>query len=86
MKKLLEIKRKYDGVVGKRRIEMTKDSSGNITKYFPDKVKQTMSLHPYIDQCEIVSIPDENRIAVPVAYIVLSNKNIAKEDFIQSIK
>lgn len=69
----------------KRRIEMTKDSSGNVTKYFPDKVKQVISLHPFIDQCEIVSIPDKNRIAVPIAYIVLSNLEVSKEDFIKSI-
>jgi len=69
----------------KRRIEMTKDTSGNVTKYFPDKVKQVISLYPSIEQCEIVSIPDLNRIAVPIAYVVLSNLEISKEDFIKSM-
>ncbi len=54
-----------------RRIEISRDSNGVPTKVFPDKVKQVISKHPLIDQCEIVMVPDEKRITKPIAYIVM---------------
>lgn len=54
-----------------RRIEISRDSEGNITKVFPDRVKQVVSLHPAIEQCEVVMVPDEKRVKRPVAFVVL---------------
>ena len=68
------------------RVVMTKDSFGNATKFFPGKIKQIISTHPYINECEVVAIPDDKRIAVPVAYIVLSNEKIYSDTFVEEIK
>ena len=54
-----------------RRIEITKDSNGNFTKTFPDKTKQVVSLHPSIDSCEVIMVPDPKRATRPVAFIVM---------------
>lgn len=54
-----------------RRIELSKDSSGQPVKVFPDKIKQIILKHPLVEKCEIVMIPDEERITIPIAYIVM---------------
>ncbi len=59
----------------KRRIEISRDSNGTPTKVFPDKVKQIISLHPNVEQCEIIMVPDARRITKPVAYVVFKNIN-----------
>lgn len=56
-----------------RRIEISRDANGIPTKVFPDKVKQVVSKHPLIEQCEIVMIPDEKRITRPIAYVVMKD-------------
>jgi long-chain acyl-CoA synthetase len=70
----------------KRRIEQILDANGMVTKYFPDKVKQIISLYPEIAECEVVSIPHEDKIVTPVAYIVLSNKFSNTDDLVEKIK
>ena len=59
----------------KRRIVITRDSNGVPTKVFPDKIKQVISLHPLVNQCEIVMIPDAKRITRPVAFIILNENS-----------
>ena len=54
-----------------RRIELSKDSNGQPVKVFPDKIKQIILKHPLVEKCEIVMIPDEERITIPIAYIVM---------------
>lgn len=54
-----------------RRIELTKDDKGNPAKIFPDKIKQIILQHPLVEKCEIVMIPNLERITIPVAYVVL---------------
>lgn len=56
-----------------RRIELTKDDKGNPAKVFPDKIKKMILEHPLVDKCEIVMIPDLERITIPVAYIILKD-------------
>lgn len=56
-----------------RRIEISRDANGVPTKVFPDKIKQVVSKHPLIDQCEIIMVPDEKRITRPIAYVVMKD-------------
>ena len=65
----------------KRRIEISRDANGTPTKVFPDKVKQILSLHPGIEQCEIIMIPDDKRITKPVAFVVLKNNVVMDNMF-----
>lgn len=69
----------------KRRIEISRDSNGTPTKVFPDKVKQVLSLHPSIEQCEIIMVPDAKRITKPVAYIVLKDNTTIDSYFMYHI-
>ena len=69
----------------KRRIEISRDSNGTPTKVFPDKVKQVISLHPSIEQCEIIMVPDAKRITKPVAYIVLKDNTTIDSYFMYQI-
>ncbi len=65
----------------KRRIEISRDANGTPTKVFPDKVKQILSLHPGIEQCEIIMVPDDKRITKPVAFVVLKNNVVMDNMF-----
>ena len=56
-----------------RRIEISRDGNGVPTKVFPDKIKQIVSIHPQIEKCEVIMVPDEKRISRPVAYLVLKD-------------
>lgn len=69
-----------------RRIEISRDSNGVPTKVFPDKVKQVISMHPLVDQCEILMVPDEVRITRPIAYVVLKDNCELTENIINEIK
>lgn len=69
-----------------RRIEISRDSNGVPTKVFPDKVKQVISKHPLVDQCEIVMIPDDKRITIPIAYVVMKNGYDLNENIQLQIK
>ncbi len=61
-----------------KRIVMTKGRDGNITKLFPDRIEKAIYAHPAVECCCVVGVPDQERIAVPVAYVVL------KPDYPQS--
>ena len=68
-----------------RRIELSKDSNGQPVKVFPDKIKQIISSHPLIEQCEIVMIPNEERITIPIAYIVMKEQHQLTKEIISEI-
>lgn len=61
----------HDGRI--RRIVLTLDASGNPTKIIPDKTKKTISNIEFIDDCEVITVPDEKRTNRPVAFIVLKS-------------
>lgn len=54
-----------------KRIVMTKGEDGIITKIFPERIEKAISAHPAVDCCCVVGAPDEKRIHVSVAYVVL---------------
>lgn len=72
----------HDGRI--RRIVLTLDKDGNPTKIIPDKTKKTISLVDVVEECEVITVPDEKRTNRPVAFIVLKegiemNSTIEKE-------
>lgn len=62
-----------------RRIVLTLDENGNPTKIIPDKVKKALSNRNDIEKCEIITIPDEERVNVCVAFVVPEKKNYTKD-------
>lgn len=61
-----------------RRIVLTFDENGNPTKIIPDKLKKVLSNRNDIDKCEVITIPDDERVNVSVAYIVPTEKSNSK--------
>ena len=65
-----------DGVVritGRvKRIIMTKGSDGQVTKMFPNRIEKAVHTDDSVGLCCVVGVPDEQRINVPKAYIVLT--------------
>jgi long-chain acyl-CoA synthetase len=65
-----------DGVVritGRvKRIIMTKGSDGQVTKMFPNRIEKAVHTDDSVGLCCVVGVPDEQRINVPKAYIVLN--------------
>lgn len=64
-----------DGVVfvtGRiKRIIMTKGADAQVTKLFPDRIEKAIYAHPAVELCCVVGVPDEKRIHIPVAHVVL---------------
>ncbi len=63
-----------------KRILMTKGRDGNITKIFPDRIEKVISQHDAVDICCIIGVPDETRINYPIAYVVLKESNLEKDE------
>ena len=64
-----------------RRIVLTFDENGNPTKIIPDKLKKVLSNRNDIDKCEVITIPDDERVNVSVAYIVPTEKSNSTDSF-----
>ena len=69
-----------------RRIEITKDANGVPTKVFPDRAKQIISMHPVVDQCEVIKVKDKKKITRPVAYLVLRERQSLSKKLAGDIK
>lgn len=78
-----------DGVVfvtGRiKRIIMTKGADGNASKLFPDRIEKAIYSHPAVELCCIVGVPDEKRINIPKAYVVLKEGIVADCEIRKSI-
>ena len=68
-----------------RRIELSKDNSGQPVKVFPDKLKKIVLMHSSIEKCEIVMIPDKDRISIPVAFLVMKEGQFFTKETISEI-
>ena len=55
-----------------KRILMTKGNDGIITKLFPVRIEKAVMLHPSVNLCCVIGIPDERRVHYPKAYLVLN--------------
>lgn len=68
----------HDGRI--RRIVLTMDANGNPTKIIPDKTKKIINKLDFIDECEVITVPDEKRNNKPVAFIVLKEGTIMNKE------
>ena len=63
-----------------RRIALTIDAKGNPTKIIPERTKKCISLMPEINDCEVITVPDENIVNKAIAFIVLNENVFPTED------
>ncbi len=68
-----------------KRILMTKGKDGNITKIFPDRIEKVIAKHNSVLLCCAIGVPDKKRIHVPLAFVVLNNKNEENADTTKEI-
>lgn len=54
-----------------KRIIMTKGKDGVITKLFPDRIEKVINSHPGVSLCSVISVPDEERVNYPKAFVEL---------------
>ena len=59
-----------------KRIMITKGADGIPTKLFPDRIERAILLHQNVNQCCVVGIPDEDRVNIPKAVIILTDKKV----------
>ena len=55
-----------------RRIVLTLDKEGNPTKIIPDRVKKELMHNDAVDKCEVITVPDNVKENVAVAFVVKS--------------
>lgn len=68
-----------------KRIIMTKDLNGQVTKMFPDRIERAIYSDPSVELCCVVGIQDEERINYPKAFVVLRQGEIESDEKIQEI-
>ena len=56
-----------------RRIALTIDSKGNPTKIIPERTKKCISMMPEINNCEVITVPDDKVVNTAVAFVVLNS-------------
>ena len=69
-----------------KRIIMTNDSDGQVTKLFPDRIEKAILTHSAVEICCVVGVPDEVRINYPKAFVVLKaekNNDDAKDEILK---
>ena len=57
-----------------KRIVMTKGRDGQVTKMFPDRIEKIICVHPSVELCCVIGVPDQKRINYPKAFVVLIDK------------
>lgn len=57
-----------------KRILITRDANGQGTKMFPDRIEKILYMHPSVEHCCVVGVPDEERVNYPKAFVVIKNK------------
>ena len=62
-----------------RRIVLTLDKEGNPTKIIPDRVKKELMHNDAVDKCEVITVPDNNKENVAVAFVVKSAETTKEE-------
>ncbi len=64
-----------------RRIVLTLDKEGNPAKIIPDRVKKELLHNDAVDKCEVITVPDDEKENVAVAFVVKSSET-TKENLI----
>jgi long-chain acyl-CoA synthetase len=71
-----------------KRIIMTKDESGQVTKMFPDRIEKAVCSVDKVETCCAIGIPDPDRINYPKIFVTLksneSPENI-KSEILESV-
>ena len=68
-----------------KRIYMTKGQDQQVTKLFPDRIEKAICSHPAVKLCCVVGIPDEKRIHIPIAFVVLKHEYQQSEQIKEEI-
>lgn len=68
-----------------KRIIMTKDESGQVTKMFPDRIEKAIYSDKSVKNCCVIGIADDYRINYSKAFVVLKDGIIDSEDAKKSI-
>lgn len=55
-------------------------------KISPDTIEDVISSIPYVEECVVVGVDDEKSVSVPMAFIVLRDKNLRLNDVLEEIK
>lgn len=55
-------------------------------KISPDTIEEVISSLSFVSECVVVGVEDEKSLSVPMAFIVLKDKNIAFEDVVGDIR
>lgn len=56
-----------------KRLIMTSDHNGQVTKMFPDRIEKVLTQHPAISVCCVIGVKDKTRIHHPKAFAVLND-------------
>ena len=68
-----------------KRIMITRGKDGISAKLFPDRVEKAVNMHPDVELCCVIGVPDEERIRKPKAMIVLKKDAKESDELKQSI-
>ena len=55
-------------------------------KISPDTIEEVISSLPFVSECVVVGVEDEKSLSVPMAFIVLKDKNMTFEDVVEDIR
>lgn len=68
-----------------KRILITKDKNGTMTKLFPSRIEKEILCHPAVGTCCAIAIPHTERVNVAAAYIVLNRDDYDKEQTVKEV-
>ena len=68
-----------------KRIMITRGNDGVSAKLFPDRVEKVVNAHSSVELCCVIGVPDEKRIRLPKAIVVLKQGNKGTDELKQSI-
>ena len=74
----------FDGRI--RRIVITKDEKGLPTKILPDKIRRILTLNEAVKDAEVITIPDEEKVNIAVAFLILKDGHNESEVTYDTIK
>lgn len=55
-------------------------------KISPDTIEEVINSLPFVEDCVVVGVNDEKSLSVPMAFIVLKNKNISLNDVEEQVR
>ena len=68
-----------------KRIMITRGKDGISAKLFPDRVEKAVNSHPSVELSCVIGVPDEERIRMPKAYVVLKEGQDPSDEIKEAI-